>query len=688
MKIPEQLQKKKYKFVRLNWKVPIDKDWQKENNYQYDSNVLKEHKQNIGVCCGKGNLYVIDIDKNADETLNKLLEVLPKTYIVKTGKQGYHLFYEFDSHISTTCFEFGKSHIDIKSIGGQVVMEGSIHPETKNEYTCYMNKEIAVLSKTKFQETFQIEQNQGTTVKKNKEEDSTRSATEYRQICGLISKGKTKDQIYSYMNAFDKWKHSPDKYKEYTYNKALNFIESKKKEPVSSENIKYKVLELLCDTDKNTKYSSYLEAEELLVSYLISKFKFRTIQQDEKFEVWGYQEGIYLNIGQSLAREELRKILGRAFSQNIVTKVINKLTADTYINPKDFFKQEEPYLLPVNNGILDLKTLKLSAFDPEKIFFSKLPVDYNPESECPHIKQHLKNVLNDQSDVLLLQEALGNCLLKKYTFQKAVMMVGSGRNGKGITLQLLTHLLGSHNTSAVTLEQLETDQYALSGLHGKLANIGGDLNKTSLKNTGQFKSASGGDLISAPRKFMTPIDFENYAKFFFACNELPLIYDQSRGFWDRWLYFEFPFTFIPLEEYKSKIDKSSFKIADPLIKDKIFNDVEIQGFLNFAISGLKRLLENNCFSTSETFEAVKEKWINQSDSFKAFTSKHIEQDFDSETEKKTLRFAYHRYCKDKKVKPLSDKHIFKVLSEEYSADIRETKVMGEKTRYWMGVKLK
>lgn len=695
MEIPKNLQHKDFRFTILRGKIPIEKNWQNENNYTFYDDKLKNHKDNIGVICGKGNLFVIDIDGNGEDTLKKLLEKLPETYIVKTGKQGYHMFYVSDELITGTAFSYNDSHIDIKADRGQVVMEGSTHPETKKKYICYLDKPISHITKKEFEEVFQIQQNNGFTHQKQTqttqkvEDDRSRSAKEYSQVCSMISKGKSKEEIFSFMSAFEKWKNSPDSYKEYTYNKALNFIESSKNDIINDENIRYKILELLCDTNKDTKNSSYIEAEELLVTHLIKKYHFRTIQQDEKTEIWGYREGVYINIGQSLAREELRKILGRAFTQKIVNRVIDKLTADTYIDYKKFFKNEDPYLLPVKNGLLDLKTGVLKDFTPDKIFFSKIPIEYKPDATCPYIEKHLTNVLPKKNDVLLLQEAIGNCLFKKYTFQKAVMMVGSGRNGKGITLQLLTRLLGAENTSAVTLEQLETDNFSISGLHGKLANIGGDLNKTSLKNTGTFKSLSGGDLINAPRKFMTPISFENYAKFFFACNELPLTYDDSVGFWNRWLYFEFPFTFITAEEYAAKEDKKNYKIADPLLKEKIFTDEEMEGFLIWAYNGLKRLLENNSFSESETFEAVKRKWINQSDSFKAFCDLNIEQDYHSNIDKRELKLKYYNYCQDNLVKPLTDKHIYKILTTEYGADIKQVcDELGTKLRVWEGIKLK
>jgi phage/plasmid-associated DNA primase len=40
-------------------------------------------------------------------------------------------------------------------------------------------------------------------------------------------------------------------------------------------------------------------------------------------------------------------------------------------------------VIVVNNGILNLKTWELEDFSVEKVYFSKIPVDYNPNAPKP-----------------------------------------------------------------------------------------------------------------------------------------------------------------------------------------------------------------------------------------------------------------------------------------------------------------
>ena len=205
-KAPKQLRKNSFRFTKLRGKIPFEKAWQKKNNYKFDDPSFNQHKNNAGVICGINNLVVVDIDGNADSTLDLLLEKLPKTYTVRTGKQGFHLYYIADEIVKTTAFSYNESHIDLKAEGGQVVIEGSIHPETKKQYSCHFDLDISPISKEQLLTVFNIVQKNGVTVNNTKKEkktevsaisenDESRSAREYQEICRLLGQGKTKTEI-------------------------------------------------------------------------------------------------------------------------------------------------------------------------------------------------------------------------------------------------------------------------------------------------------------------------------------------------------------------------------------------------------------------------------------------------------------------------------------------------------------
>src|SRR5690606_3841375 len=81
--------------------------------------------------------------------------------------------------------------------------------------------------------------------------------------------------------------------------------------------------------------------------------------------------------------------------------------------------------------------------------------------------------------------------------------------------------------------------FATSGLYGKIANISGDLSSRFLSDPQVLKEITGGDSISASRKFGQSFEFVPYAVPVFASNEYFRTSDSSIGWRRRWEVIEF-----------------------------------------------------------------------------------------------------------------------------------------------------
>lgn len=415
------------------------------------------------------------------------------------------------------------------------------------------------------------------------------------------------------------------------------------------------------------------EMTELIVEYISEKTHIYTTKNDLKEEVWIYDGGIYVPNGISCIKEIIRTILQELYTSHIANKIIVKIQADTYIDEDDFFRTNYKEEIPVLNGILNVVTLELNKFNPNRIFFSKIPVKYDPDAKCPNINKFLESVLKDKEDIIVMEEVAGYGLYKENFLEKAFMFNGKGRNGKGKTIILLKKLYGERNVCAITLSRLHEESFSLSEMFGKLANLAGDFTTNVIKDTGVIKTIVGRDLIGAKRKFLRDIFFIPYAKQIFACNDLPRVYDMSLGFWSKWLLFDFPYTFVDNQEYEkiqanknfSSQEKNSYKIKDPYIIDKIITDEEMSGFLNKSLEGLKRLLENNKFSTTKGTEEIKKTWIRKSNSCSAFCIDEVKEKEGNVISKSEFRRRYNKYCKKHNVKSISDKSISITLQETF-----------------------
>jgi len=429
-------------------------------------------------------------------------------------------------------------------------------------------------------------------------------------------------------------------------------------------------------------------ATELIVQEIEKENYIYTTKDDIKSEMWIYKNGIYKPDGKSNIKEQVRKILGKLYTSQLYNEIINKIEADTYIEHDSFFQTNYLEEVPLENGILNIFTRKLIPFDPKKIFFNKLPLKYDSSATCPEIETFFSDILKEKGDIEVMLEIFAFSLLKEYKFEKAFMFVGSGRNGKSKTLELLKKFVGIENCCSVPLSMLSADSTSVIELFGKMVNLAGDLSNDSLKRTGMFKQTVGRDVIAAKRKYLRDLTFVNYAKHIFACNELPRVYDLSDGFWTKWVLLEFPYKFIPQKEYNqlSSGEQKNKKILDPDIIKKISTPIEMSGLLNVALDKLETLTKNKDFSYSKGTNEIKELWIRQSDSFTAFCMDTLISDYNGSVSKKELRKEYNFYCKRHKLRGCSDKAIKATLEDRYGA-IEVQNWSKNRERYWEGVKL-
>jgi putative DNA primase/helicase len=433
------------------------------------------------------------------------------------------------------------------------------------------------------------------------------------------------------------------------------------------------------------------QASELLVDEIAKNNYIYTTKVDKASEVYIYKEGIYIPEGEFEIKEQLRIILKENYSEWTASQVMAKIKMDTGISSEEFFKEDNFYEVPVMNGILNLKTKVLEEFSHLKIFFSKLPVTYNPEIKCPLIDKFLSDVLSKPEDKLVFYELAGFGLVKDYFLEKACMFIGNGRNGKGKSIELLKRLVGVGNTASVPLSAITSDSPFVERLWKRYFNLAGDISSKDLKETGMFKQLTGRDPISANRKYKNIVEFTNYAKMVFACNELPRVYDYSDGFWERWVLLEFPYKFVDEVFYDTEKNKHNLKIRDINIISKITSDEEMSGFLNAALDGLHRCFKNKKFSYTIGTEEVKNKWIRMSDSFMAFCMDCVDGDYDSKVTKRELRNIYKKYCDKHKIGGVGDKAIKATLQEMFGATEDRATMGGTDASQqfvWTGIKLK
>ena len=269
----------------------------------------------------------------------------------------------------------------------------------------------------------------------------------------------------------------------------------------------------------------------------------------------------------------------------------------------------------------------------------KLPYRFDPKARCPRFVRFLYRVLEIDPETQhhrrprdrrfrLLQEWFGYNLLNDGRFQRFLIMVGDGSNGKSVILHLLTMLLGRENVCHVALDQLG-GTFGLEPLLGKTANICGDLNEIDAVAEGILKRLTGQDNLTVHRKHKTSVTMAPAIKLTFATNTVPRFNDKTRGVWRR----------LTLMPYNVVIPDAE---QDETLNQTL--EAELPGILNWSIRGLQRLLEQEAFTVCPTCEAAKGQHQRDCDPFAQFVDESLELRAEAQIDKPELYKLYQSWC--------------------------------------------
>jgi len=436
---------------------------------------------------------------------------------------------------------------------------------------------------------------------------------------------------------------------------------------LKQERVEPDVERFFIDNPNGTKsFVSKWVAEELMDEY-------RYITQIEGKVLFVYEptQGIYKTFAEQQVEKITQEKTGRHAGIHRCKEIIAHIKRTTY---KEI--QDSPIeFMSVKNGLLNIFTRKLLAFNPDYFILNQIPIKYDPKAKCPKIIKFLGEIVSAE-DMLTLQEFLGCALLRNYQFQKALLLMGDGANGKTTLIRLFMLFLGKKNCSKQPLQILMINRFAVGHLYGKLANIYDDLPDIALKNIGFFKMLTGEGTVSAEFKFKDRFDFENYAKMIFTCNIIPPCPEDTIAFFRRWLLINFPNVFLP-EDPKT----------NPNLLEELTTPEEMSGLLNWALDGLDRLMKNKHFSTGGTVEEIRARYLASSEPVKSFAENCLEPKENNTELKDNVYNAFLDYCKQMGIKTVAKGVFSQRLPQFIKVEAGWTKVLKKSVRSWKHIKL-
>ncbi len=384
---------------------------------------------------------------------------------------------------------------------------------------------------------------------------------------------------------------------------------------------------------------------------------------------WGLcknHDFIYLYNGTYWAeidKETFQKFLGEATEKMGVAK----FSARFYQFREQLYKQflgtaylptpetdKDTVFINLQNGTFEIKPqgTELRPFNRTDFITYQLPFEYNPQATAPLFEQYLNRVLPDKDRQKVLAEYLGFVFIKhgnnRLKEEKALILYGTGANGKSVFFEVVNALIGMENISHFTLENLtNTRGEYRAQIATKLVNYASEIN--GKLESAIFKQIVSGEPIEARALYGQPYTIKQYAKLIFNCNELPKDVEHTNAYFRRFLIVPFDVTIPPHEQ-------------DKQLHTKIIES-ELSGVFNWVLEGLNRLLKQKRFTECEAVQKAVEQYKNQSDSVKMFVDENEYKN--SPTDYRLIKELYNEYrafCIEDGFKPVNKSNFIKRLT--------------------------
>lgn len=289
----------------------------------------------------------------------------------------------------------------------------------------------------------------------------------------------------------------------------------------------------------------------------------------------------------------------------------------------------------VDNGILHLPTLNIYPPTPEFFTTTALPVAYEPDASEPFAwLDFLASLWPDDGEAIdALQELFGYLLTADTRQQKAFLIVGPKRSGKGTLARVLTAMLGPDNVTAPTLAGLASN-FGLAPLIGKQlaiiadARLGGRADQQAIAE--RLLSISGEDAVTIDRKYLPAWTGRLPTRFLILTNELPRLADASGALASR---------FIVLTLRNSFYGREDHGLTDRLLG-------ELPAILRWSVEGWHRLRSRGYFRQPESSREAIEELETLGSPITAFISERCAVGPGYEIGTKSLYHAWRTWCED------------------------------------------
>jgi putative DNA primase/helicase len=328
----------------------------------------------------------------------------------------------------------------------------------------------------------------------------------------------------------------------------------------------------------------------------------------------------------------------------------------------------DPYLLGVQNGVVDLKTGRLLKPDPKLLVTKYCTVAFDPDAECPLFEEFLAQIIPKADEREGLLRIVGYCLTGLTSEQLWFFFHGIGANGKSVLLGLLEYLLGDYaakiKTELLMLQKGSTNSDPeLLQLQGKRLIFANETQAGQRFDDAKVKAITGGDSISGRWLYSNAVvTFTPIFKLLVVGNNYPAVTDDSHGFWRRVVVFPF----------NVSVPKAN---QDGLLPQKL--QAEASGILNKLVAAFRQYSASG-LRLPDSLSTATNIYRSEEDLVQQFIDEKCDVVAGAEISKEQLYDRYRRWCGDSGVYPVN--------TNIFSRKLTSKGFEQRSKRHWLGLK--
>ena len=373
--------------------------------------------------------------------------------------------------------------------------------------------------------------------------------------------------------------------------------------------------------------------------------------------------------------ETVFKHMKRSSSERARSDMLKTISPHLAVTPGIW--NSKPNLLNLQNGTLNLETLKLQEFNREDYLTFKAGVKYAPGATCPEWLDHLNLVFGEDRELIsAFQLMAGYSLLSGNPAQVFFIPYGSGKNGKSVTINTIRMVMGDYGIhiapqSLMVQKNPDKARSDLVRIKYKRFVTSSEGAQGDRLDVGWIKQISGGEPIVARALYQNEIEFKVEAVIWFATNHKPIINEYNEAIWRRiWLI---PFNRV-IPEDKRIVDY-----------EKKLVESEGSGILNWMIEGLNRYYTEGRLIQPEAIKTATDDYKTDEDPLGDFISDRCLTGDDKRILGRELYKDYDDWCSKNGIKYKMSKNAFTRNLTDHP-EIKSERSNGK--QYYVGIKLK